>query len=242
MRTDNKIVIERWLAPSLSLLVLGAIVAQNLSYATPKDAEQYHKRVRESVDRIPYTVGDWYGHDVDVSDDARRLLRPNFIGKRIYRNRATGQSIALLLVHCRDARDMGSHYPPVCYPANGWDLQTSRPLSCQAGGQAAMKAKEYEFRKQGLAWYDVIHVVDVLLLPDGTISPDISAVSAIAADYQRRYWGAGQVQVVFGERTRPAEREGVFREFAMAIQPFVEAVGSERAAEPVRHRQGQGKY
>mgnify|MGYP007071125856 CR=1 FL=1 len=30
------------------------------------------------------------------------------------------EQVNVAVVQCRDARDMGGHYPPICYPGQGW--------------------------------------------------------------------------------------------------------------------------
>ena len=226
METGSRRKIERLLSPALVLLMLGGLRAQKLPYATPAEADAYHRRVREAVERIPRTIGDWVGTDLEVQPDAERMLRPNIICTRRYQNKKTGQCVSLSLVHCRDARDMGRHYPPVCYRAHGWEQRQDRPVVCRMDPQTTMEAAEYEFRKWRSAWWETIWVVNVLLLPDGAVTTDISAVQATAADYRTHFFGAGQIQLIFRERIPAADRHRIFETFMNAIKPVVEAIGS----------------
>jgi hypothetical protein len=216
-------------------------MAQNLSYATPEDAEPYHQRVRQAVAQVPYAIGDWRGADREIPEEVTRMLKPNAIVSRGYRNEITGRRVTLWVVHCRDARDMGCHYPPVCYRASGWELRQSRPVLSGGGGEATVEAVEYEFTKRQLTWSDVTYAVNVLLLPDGTITPMISEVYKAAADYQRRYWGAGQVQLVFGEGTPAAERDEVFRTFANGLQAVMKTIGSGQPGKKLSRQDSRGK-
>lgn len=226
MKTESRRKIERLLSPALVLLMLGGLRAQKLPYATPADADPYHRRVRQAVERIPQTIGDWVGTDVEVRRDAERLLRPNIICNRFYRNKSNGQGVSLSLVHCRDARDMGRHYPPICYRAHGWEQRQERPVVCRMDADTTIEAAEYEFRKWRSAWWETIWVVNVLLLPDGTVTTDISVVGAAAADYRTHFFGAGQVQLIFRERISAADRDKIFETFMNAIKPVIEAIGS----------------
>jgi len=222
---------RRFLAPAVTLLILAGVTADMLSHPTPDDAAPYHKRVRAVVDRIPKTIGDWSGVPMAVPAAAGEMLHPNAICTRRYTYGQNGPSVDLLVIHCSDARDMGCHYPPVCYPANGWKLRRDRPVACRVKPDTIIPAKEYEFSRHEVRQGEpplprIIRVVNVLLLPDGTITPNISAVGAARADYRTHFFGAGQVQVVFGERIAPAERDRIFKTFMDAIQPVVAEIGT----------------
>ncbi len=234
---------RRFLAPAVTLLILAGVTADVLTHPTPDDAAPYHKRVLEAVGkpkgdgepevpgRIPKEIGNWSGVHVAVPAAAGRMLHPNAMCSRRYTYGQNGPSVDLLVIHCSDARDMGSHYPPVCYPANGWKLRRDRPVVCRVKPGTVIPAKEYEFTRHEVRQGEppllrIIRVVNVLLLPDGTITPNISAVGAARADYRTHFFGAGQVQVVFGERIAPADRDRIFKTFMDAIQPVIAAIGT----------------
>ena len=193
---------SRSIAPVLVLAILGGIFAEKLSRATPADAEQYHQQVGQAIKDIPYRIGDWMGVDVDQPKEAIKLLHPNAILSRSYVNTKTKQSVSLLLVHCRDARDMAGHYPPVCYPANGWVKKKTRTMSWQVNPSLTVPVAEYEFAMWLPSSSRTMRVVNTLILPDGTLSPNMSEVRKAGADYQTHFFGAGQLQLVFGEYTR----------------------------------------
>lgn len=224
MRTGIRNTAGRLLAPALTLVVLGGLVAEQLSYAAPEDADAYHQQVREAVERIPYEIGDWSGTDVDVPPAAVKLLDPNALCSRRYENPKTHQSVNLLIVHCRDARDMGGHYPPVCYPAHGWVLRQTREVLWEVNPRMLVPAAEYEFSMWLPSRSRTTWVVNVLVLPDGTMTRDMSPVRSAAADYRTHFFGAGQIQLAFGERIRASERERIFKTFISAIEPVIEAI------------------
>src|SRR5262245_21230560 len=111
-------------APLLSLLLLGGIVADRWLFAVPSgDPRAYHESVRVVAARIPLRVGEWVGREIEPPEAAVSLLRPNAIRGVRFEHEATKEEVSLTLVQCRDARDMGGHWPPVCYPAHGWTLR-----------------------------------------------------------------------------------------------------------------------
>ncbi|MFW6061969.1 MAG: exosortase-associated EpsI family protein, partial [Planctomycetota bacterium] len=120
MPRASRTILVRAATATLTLAIIGGALAERLSYGSADEADPYHRRVAERIANIPYTIGDWKGEDVSVPRSAVELLQPNALCSRQYRNQKTGQVLSLLVVHCRDARDMTGHYPPVCYPAHGW--------------------------------------------------------------------------------------------------------------------------
>ena len=69
-------------------------------------------------------------------------------------------------------------------------------------------------------------MVNVLLLPDGTVTTDISAVQAAAADYRTHFFGAGQIQLIFDKRIPDEDRYRIFETFMNALQPVIETIAS----------------
>jgi len=184
-----------------TLGLLGGLTAQKLSYSSPAGVEEYHQSVRIAIEAIPSRIGLWIGEDIKVPQAALALLRPNGICSRRYTHQKTNQNFQLLVLHCRDARDMQGHYPPVCYPAQGWTLRTAQPTEWIAGG-LVIPAMIYEF-DQAFPTYSIkLVIANVLILPDGSMPRDIAGVRTLAADYTMRNLGAGQIQIVFHAYTK----------------------------------------
>src|SRR5438477_7343006 len=107
--------------PVLSMGLLAGIVAEQATHLKPKDVEPYHDRARAAVDAVPYFIGNWTGKDDDIPAAAQKLLRPNAILSRTYSEIDTSslggrhREASLLIVQCRDSRDMVGHFPPICY-------------------------------------------------------------------------------------------------------------------------------
>ncbi|MEX2388393.1 MAG: exosortase-associated EpsI family protein, partial [Phycisphaeraceae bacterium] len=192
------------------------------------DAAGHHAAVRELVRGWPYEVEGWVGEDVPMPREAVQLLRPNAMLSRSYHHRDTGRRATLAIVHTRDARDMAGHYPPNCYPAHGWQQRDAQPHPLSLPGMT-LNATAYRFAYNhgatGAATQ--MHVLSFLILPDGSIVPDIGAVRRAAADYTRHFHGAGQVQLITAPALAAAERDAIARDLLQAHRPLLEAMRGE---------------
>jgi len=220
MKSKRRGILERMIAPGLALAVLTGFTVQRLSYATPQDAESYHQRVRQAIEGIPREIGDWKSTDIPIVEAATRLLQPNAILSRRYVDAKSHRSVNLLVVHCRSARDMGGHYPPICYPAHGWEGKNRDRITWELGEHTSVQGAEYEFTRHLAA----MRVVNLLVMPDGTVTGDIAAVRKAASDYLNHFYGAGQVQLVFAGHTTAAERDNVLGIFSGAVRHIIRAI------------------
>ena len=78
----------------------------------------------EDVDlnRIPDRLGHWHGHDIEVSDEILKILRPDGFLLREY---VSAQELPLqLYVDYHRVQRLGAtiHSPRICYPGSGWEL------------------------------------------------------------------------------------------------------------------------
>jgi hypothetical protein len=208
--------------PLLSAGLLAGIVAQQSTRLKPKDVEPYHARARELVDAVPYVIGYWTGKDDDIPVAAQKLLRPNAILSRTYSDndpsgvRTRHREASLLIVQCRDSRDMVGHFPPICYRAHGMTLDEkySGPRDWQVK-DLTIPGYEYQFTQlfQGQTFRTTVY--NFLIVPGRGIVRDMKGVEQAAEDYQERYYGAAQFQVVFhglasAGRSRE-ERDEIFK-------------------------------
>ena len=211
------------LAPGLCLVMLGAVAVESMSRPTAADAEAYHRRVAEVIDAVPYQIEDWVGIDEPPPREAIALLRPNTIFSRRYENFVTGEQVSVVLVHCRDARDLAGHYPPICYPAHGWTqaeaVQTTRSL-----GEDRVELMSYTFTRDRTAGRSQMLVDNFLILPDGRIVSDMREVRRAAGNYARRMYGAAQVQVVHYGDVPDARREEAFRTLLEPMRQAIETI------------------
>jgi len=160
-----------------------------------------------------------------VPRSARELLSANVILSRRYHNPNTGQSVSLLLVHCKDARDIAGHYPPNCYPSQGWTQRNREDYTWGIAGDS-VPVRSYLFTMERPTGDQKMRVLNTLLLPDGELTREMSVVRQAAADYQARFYGAGQLQVVVNSRMSPTRRQAIFERFYKAVHPALKAMRS----------------
>jgi F420-0:gamma-glutamyl ligase-like protein len=107
---------------------------------------------------------------------------------------------------------MTGHYPPICYPSNGEPLLGSRLFHLKVG-DIMVDGTEYQFKARADQGCDRKSVYNFFVVPGQEnfgIVPDIKGVQRAARDYQRRYFGAAQFQVVL-DADQPVEvRDEVF--------------------------------
>jgi hypothetical protein len=216
-------VMKKLLPLGLTVLLLCGMAGERLSRPSATDAEPYHRRVKEAIEAFPLQFGDWRGEDNAVPPSAIQLLKPNAIVSRHYRNVQTGQEVTLLFEHCKDARDMMGHYPPVCYPANGWVSRESRATIMQAGG-LSLPAVEYDFSRVLPDRSMSVTVVCGFILPDGRLESDMRAVRRLASDYRAHFFGSAQVQLAFGEGVGVQERAEIIRQLLEPAVPAIQTV------------------
>lgn len=213
------------LALIASLLLLCGAVAERCTMLTPPDARAYHERVKQAFASFPTKFGDWEATDRPVPAEAMRLLRPNSMLSREYTNAATKERCSVILVDCTDARDLLCHYPPVCYPGQGWNLVDRRERTRTVGG-ALVAGTDYEFSRSSFESASGIVAASTMILPDGRFKPDMRGIEEAAADVRRRVYGAAQIQVVVDGARGEAERERVIQAMYDVHRPLFDAIRS----------------
>jgi len=215
-------------APALCLGLLGGIVWENQRHARRTDAIPFHKSAQAAVENWPRQIGEWRTVALDKSEQnfrgfalrseddpvlptaATQLLKPNAYFYRIYaKQRAPGARIlvesdwhvvSLLVVQCRDPVDMSGHYPPNCYPRNGQRMADEIDRKWDVPGlPKPIVGKEYHFRGGTFIRPDSIVIYNFFVLPGRGIVPDMDQVREASGDYQRKHFGATQVQVLFND-------------------------------------------
>lgn len=184
--------------------------------------EQYHNRVAKVVNSIPVDFHGWVGMQVPLPQSATSLLRPNALIARQYVNEAEGSVATLLVVHCKDTRDMAGHYPPRCYPANGWVESTDHPTGTFELGDQPLRV--YGFTRTTGLDERAITVYSLFALPNGELTTSMRDVRKLSADYQYRKYGAAQLQVVIDGAVDEETHSWILNEMYQIAQPAVEAV------------------
>jgi hypothetical protein len=185
-------------SPVLCLTVLGGIVLENRRHTRREDAAPFHARARAALEAWPTTVGEeWTSRETKIPDAAIQLLHPNATVSRHYVNlKNNRQQADLLIVQCSDPIDMSGHYPPNCYPNSGEPLVYQAPRTWQVGA-VTVSGMEYHFETGELGQSRQRCVYNFFILPGRGIVPDMQEVRKASGDYQRRYYGAAQFQLVF---------------------------------------------
>ena len=212
-----------WLPMVAAAVLLSLMGVSATLRPKPADAEPYHAKIRDMAKSIPLRIGDWIGSEQPVPRSAVQLLRPNVLQSIRYQNTATGRTVSLVLVQCKDARDMAGHYPPRCYPANGWTQRHRQAETWHAAGMP-IPGRAYEFSYERPDGIQRITVMDFIILPSGKIVRSIKDVYDAAADYSEHFFGAAQVQLVFAGQPTKAIRQKIFAQLVAPDVPLIRAM------------------
>lgn len=223
------------LAPVLTLGLLIAVgVDGRISPEKVENATAYFDAVRASVESLPRQIGRWTGRDVPVQPAAQELLRPNVLMQRRYTDPLSGSYVDLLIVHCGDVRDMIGHFPPVCYPANGWEMLGEGEAVRVPTRERTVDAMEYRFARS-LEDRDLNQVImNFFIGPDASdpVAPDYRYVSAAAGSIELAGLGAAQVQIITPSTMDASDRAAVYAKFTEALSPIVRRIASTETAAP----------
>ena len=211
--------------PLITLGLLTALIVEGALRTSPATAEPYHQHIAEVAATLPYQANSWVGQDVPVPSAATELLRPNVIISRRYQNVRTGHTASLLIVQCRDSRDMLGHYPPVCYPGIGWTLVSKTEREAEATN-AVYPAMEYEFARTTAGQLVRTTVIDFMITPDGRVVRTMDELRFAARRQSTRYYGAAQVQLIFDPNTPDPERAQAIKSLLDAADPILQYVKS----------------
>jgi Protein of unknown function (DUF3485) len=188
-------------------------------------ADGYHARVRAAIDSSPMHFDSWMGADVPVPTGAIKMLHLNALISRQFQNLKTGEQFTFVLVQVHDARDVLGHFPPACYPAEGWTLKTTSPMDWKTATLAVM-GTEYLFGRDQAEMPPEIIVDNFFLLPDGNTCRDMDGVEAAAQNRRRKLFGASEVQFVFDTNFTSARRHEIVEKFLAFHQPVLDAIRS----------------
>jgi hypothetical protein len=214
--------------PYLTGLLLLSMIAIAGFRATPQLAtDAYMQRVSETIGEIPYRVGAKIGTDAEISQPASKLLRPNKILQRRYTDYTTGETVSLIVVHCGEVRDMIGHYPPHCYPANGWTAVGSEDVSVAHHGQL-FPARFYRFVKPESGLERRLDLLSFFVVPESTtpMVPDMDALERVSQSFRRNSLGAAQVQIMIPSDATPEERDRIAAEYMNVLEPTIRVIAA----------------
>jgi hypothetical protein len=107
------------------------------------------------------------------------------------------------------------HYPPVCYPAQGWKLRDKADADWNLG-QTILQGTEYDFGRDEID-DSSRHRHRQCPPPRGQRTcRDMDGVELAAQDRRRKLLRRRQVQFAFGGESTPERRHEIVEEFVQA--------------------------
>lgn len=225
----------------VSALLLGGAAVERWSLSAPASAAEYHARVRSAGESAPLAFDGWSGRDVPLPPAAVKMLRPNVVLSREFERlaatrpaegasppaaealMATGRRASFLLIQCDDTRELVAHYPPMCYPGQGYSVMAARPKTTRFD-DLDVEWTQYEFVQQSVDRFASLVVAHFIVMPDGTICRSMDAMRTSAARVSDRFYGAAQVQVVTSGQVPEAEREAIFADLVRGHLPLIRQI------------------
>lgn len=209
------------ISPLMCLCLLLGIALQQRGRLRPDDPRvvAYHAGAKKAINEMDWRIealgSIWTAVERTPETAAVRLLRPNIILSRRYVQNTTSarpMTAELLIVQCRDSRDMIGHYPPVCYRNIGHELVLRRGRGPITVGNQLVPFTEYRFEKYTQGRAEAIFVYNFFVVPGRGAVDDIGGINEAAEDYERRFFGAAQFQVVMQEAVvpNPNDRDEIF--------------------------------
>jgi hypothetical protein len=215
----------RFVPLAITLFLLLGILADNWSHPTRADAAPFHATARRLISAIPHTIGDWTGADEQIPPAATGLLRPNALLSRAFRNRGTGLEATLVIIQCRDTRDMGAHYPPICYPAAGWEKTLDPQLDTLDVNGLTLQVARYGFRQPGFGRRQELSIVGFFAMPGRGSFAAYESIGRATTDHRARPFGAAQVQLLFDATVPRYEQDQAARVLLAEILPVIQHLG-----------------
>ena len=199
-----------FVAPSLTAALLAFAAWSVASQEATLDDRLRSERIAALLGAVPDRLGPWITSEVPVPSEAVEILRPNALLCRRFMRLGGGEDLTMILVHCSDARDMGGHYPPICYRQIGWTLDLDRigraEVECGALGDPEFTV--YRFRRSDAdGEREDMTVLNGFILPDGRTSPDVFDRDPVPGPPTRSTRGLAQIQMVF--RSEVPEEEAI---------------------------------
>lgn len=222
------------LAAPMTAAVLAAMSGYTvLSGGPARGGDAYFTRVRQAIDALPMQIDGYMGADRPPLPAAVEMLRPNRLLQREYIDPLTGYGFTVLVVHCGDVRDMMGHYPPVCYPSNGWTIESVRAEAIERSEGGAVPITRYMVnRGEGTARVSRV-IANTFVVPHASapLGRDDAALDLVTRTRWSSGLGAAQVQIVTDTNLDPQVRQRIERVVTDHLNGLIEAVMSPVADE-----------
>lgn len=215
------------LAAPLTAIILGGMAGYTLASYRPGGAsEAYFTQVRQAIDALPEDIDGYLGHDQPPLPAAVDMLRPNRLLQREYVHPITGDRFSILVVHCGDVRDMMGHYPPVCYPSNGWDMDRVSPEAIERSDGGPIPITRYFVSRDDgtISYHRVIANTFILPRADSPLGRDDKALDNVTRTRWSSGLGAAQVQIITAAEMDEATRQRIEQSVADELGRVIGAV------------------
>ncbi len=210
------------LAIPFALITMVVIGVLRVDPGNKVEVDAYHERVAQVINEMPVDFNGWVGQQVPLPQSAIKLLDPNALVARQYFNAEKNLTATLLIVQCRDTRDMAGHYPPQCYPASGW-MEFEENLA-QMYSLEDYTLRKYRYHRITGQMERDITVYSLFALPTGELTTSMRDVRRLGANYDYRKYGAAQLQVVIGGDVDPTDHDWILNEMIQIARPSIEMV------------------
>lgn len=198
------------LGPVVGVILLALMAMDRKHYRTQSDFAPFHEKAAKAISNWPKRIGCWMGGIETFTDDELRLLQPNAAFKVRYIDSEhpmdASRNVVVMLIQCAQATNMRGHYPPNCYPAQGYvEIGPAMPRTWKID-DFKIDGMEYHYERPNNP-QSLTVTYNFMILPEEGIKRDMKAIYESADDYQKSYYGAAQVQVVFGGALAEASTE-----------------------------------
>lgn len=208
---------------SLALLI-GILAFGRINNGPREGAQPYFERVAAAIDAIPYRVDSWFGVNLPYTDVEVEMLRPNKLLQRTYQDPRTGQKISLSIVHCTEVRDMLGHYPPVCYPAHGWELESNELEHIDLKGRP-QPARVYTFGRINRGTRESIRIISFFVTPGSAdVLTEMDGLSAASKQTAGVGLGAAQIQILMPPGQSAATNDEMLSKLLQVVEPVISAI------------------
>ncbi len=143
--TDKKRFGTAWILGMLLLLICGVgykIVSARIDADTNTPI-----RLPVSLSEFPMKIGSWVGRDVPISETVLKVAGNDDYLCRQYVSTTDGAEVTVYVAYSARPRTMVGHLPKVCYPANGWIMDSDDRITIKSNSGRAMDCILYRFHK-----------------------------------------------------------------------------------------------
>ncbi len=188
-----------WLGPAAATLAVATTWWFLPGLPPAPDVEARYRSIRDEVLALPTRLGPWRGEDIEVPLAEQRILKPNAMISRSLSMLGGDERAHMLLIHCRDVRDMLGHWPASCYVSAGWkpEKDAGRTLAVPHAG-LELRALRHRFsRVRGEDLIERTEVWSAFLAPGEQPTGSLEDLAGRAGARLRSRQGIAQVQVCF---------------------------------------------